>query len=180
MRLRPVALALTLLAAATPAVAQRAHTTNTPTFRMGETLLGPTIGLGGLGGANLSIGGRFEHAIKPLPDFGNGTLGIGVNLDYYSYTYKGPGYDWSYRYIPVSVTANYHFAMSPEYQKFDPFFGLGLGYSVASVSGGGTATSDLYFVGTLGGRYFFNPRTALQAEIGTGVATLNLGVMFRM
>src|SRR3954469_24438077 len=37
-------------------------------FGMGYTDIGPTVGLGRLNGASASFGGRFEHAIKALPD----------------------------------------------------------------------------------------------------------------
>src|SRR5262245_58982912 len=37
-------------------------------FGLGYTDVGVVVGLGGLGGASASFGGRFEHAIKALPD----------------------------------------------------------------------------------------------------------------
>ena len=36
-------------------------------FSAGYTDIGPTLGIGNLGSASASFGGRFEHAIKPLP-----------------------------------------------------------------------------------------------------------------
>src|SRR5262244_2839984 len=58
-----------LAAAAAPAAAQAKGAAN---FSMGYTDIGPVVGVGGINGASASFGGRFEHAIKPLPDLGNG------------------------------------------------------------------------------------------------------------
>ena len=90
---------------------------------MGYTDIGPVVGLGGIGGASASFGGRFEHAIKPLPDLGNGMLGIQAAFDYYSWSTDFTGYSWSYKYIPIGVTANYHFKLDEP--KIDPFVGAG-------------------------------------------------------
>src|SRR5690349_1706614 len=67
-------------------------------FSMGYTDIGPVVGLCGIGGASASFGGQFEHAIKPLPDLGNGTLGIQAAFDYYSWGADFTGYSWSYKY----------------------------------------------------------------------------------
>src|ERR1043166_10320089 len=88
----PMALAVLALSA------QSAHAQARPAapqvFGVGYTDIGPTIGLGGLNGASASFGGRFEHAIKALPDMGNGMLGIQVAAEYYSWSAggSGPGY----------------------------------------------------------------------------------------
>ena len=85
-----------------------------------------SLELGGVGSASASFGGRFEHAIKALPDLGNGMLGIQAAFDYYSWS-GGTGLGtYSWKYIPIGVTANYHFKISEP--KLDPFVGLGLGY----------------------------------------------------
>ena len=82
----------------------------------------PTVGFGSVGSASMAFGGRFEKALKPLPSLGNGMLGIQVGLTYYSWSDAF----FSYKYIPIGVTANYHFKLSDP--KIDPFLGLGLGY----------------------------------------------------
>jgi hypothetical protein len=148
----------------------------------GYTDIGAVVGIGGLNGASLSLGGRFEHAFMALPDLGNGTLGIMVSADYYSFSYLSY---YSYKYIPIGVTANYHFKL--ESTKFDPFVGLGLGYNIVSVSCGGVVggcgnyySSAIYFIGRLGARYFFSDNMALYADVGAGAATLNAGLMFKL
>jgi hypothetical protein len=147
-------------------------------FGMGYTDLGPTVGLGGLNGAGLSIGGRFEKAIKRLPNLGDGTLGIQVSADYYKYSAVFAAVDYGFSYIPIGATANYHVKVSGG--KFDPFFGLGLGYSIVSTSYAGSFSSGIYFIGRAGLRYFMSNGIALYGDVGAGAATLNAGLMFRM
>jgi hypothetical protein len=156
---------------------------------LGYTDIGGVIGVGGVGSASASFGGRFEHAIKALPDLGGGMLGIQAAFDYYSWS-GGTGLGtYSWKYIPIGVTANYHFKLD-EQPKFDPFVGLGLGYNVVSCSYssnfGGAFTgncgynSGIYFIGRAGARYFFSPGMAGYADIGAGGATLNIGLMFKL
>ena len=169
--LRIATIAAALASFARPAAAQEG-------FRLGYTDVGATIGIGGIGAASVAIGGRFEHALRSVPDLGDGLIGIQVGVDYYSWS--EPGFRWSY--IPVGATANYHFKL--ENKKIDPFLGLGLGYSIVSCSYDGTGdlctNSALYFIGRAGGRYFFNDRMALYGDLGAGAATLNVGVTMRV
>ena len=162
--------------AAQPAAAQAKG--GAPMFGVGYTDIGPVVGLGGIGDASASFGGRFEHAIKTLPDMGNGILGIEAGFDYYSWSNAF----FSYKYIPIGVTANYHFKVDAP--KFDPFVGLGLGYRIISCSYSGVGdlcnNSAIYFIGRAGARYFFNPKMALYGDVGAGAATINIGLMFKM
>jgi len=168
---------------ANPAAAQAKSSGGS--FSTGYTDIGPTVGLGGLNGASASFGGRFEHAIKPLPDLGNGMLGIQVAAEYYSWSANYVGYGWSYKYIPIGVTANYHFKLDEP--KIDPFVGAGLGYNVVSCDGTGAFgsvscgySSGIYFIGRAGARYFFSPNMSLYGDVGAGGATLNVGIMFKI
>lgn len=149
-------------------------------FGVGSTDVGPVIGLGGIGDASISIGGRFERAIKALPDMGNGVLGIEASFDWWSFS--AGSLDWSY--IGIAATANYHFHV--EGGKIDPFLGLGLGDLIVSapdICGGfcdAYSGSGIYFVGRAGVRYYFSPKMAAYADVGAGAATLNAGVMFQL
>jgi len=51
----------------------------------------------------------------------------------------------------------------------------GSGTSIGSASAGG-----VIFSGFLGARYFFNDKFAAFAELGSGIAYLNLGVAIRL
>jgi hypothetical protein len=164
---------LALAATAAPAASAQGS------FVPGYTDIGPTVGLGGIGEAGLSIGGRFERAIKTLPSMGDGILGIMASFDYYSYDYLFA----SWTYMPIGVTANYHFKL--ENSKLDPFIGLGLGYEVVSCDFPGSGIdpcedSAIYFIGRAGARYFWRPNMALYGDLGAGAATINLGIMFKL
>jgi hypothetical protein len=150
-------------------------------FGLGYTDIGPVVGLGGIGSASASFGGRFEHAIKALPDMGNGMLGVEAGFDYYSWSNSF----YSYKYIPIGVTANYHFKLDEP--KIDPFIGAGLGYNIVSCSGTGAFgsvscgySSGIYFIGRVGARYFFAPKMSIYADAGAGGAALNVGLMFKV
>jgi hypothetical protein len=155
-------------------------------FSPGYTDIGAVVGIGGLNGASASFGGRFEHAIKSLPDLGNGTLSIQAGAEWYSWSYNPvPGYSWSVSYIPIFGTLNYHFKLDDP--KWDPFIGAGLGYYIVNCSSSGVGfngacsfSSSLYFVGRAGGRYFFNPKMALYADVGAGGAAVNVGLTFKL
>lgn len=146
--------------------------------------VGPTIGLGGLGsGAGLNIGGRIEKGIKDLPSLGNGTLGIDAFVQRWSFDPCGGAFsDCGASIIFLGARANYHFKIASN-PKIDPFIGLGLGYANWSWDGD---TFDLYddsgidFVGNVGIRYYFSEKLAGYADLGTGAATINLGVMFKL
>lgn len=149
---------------------------------LGFTDLGGVVGLGGLGGASLAFGGRFEKVIKPLPDLGDGLLGIQVGADWWSWNYDYfQGNSSSVSYIPIGVTANYHFKM--ENKKFDPFVGAGLGFYIVSEPSGYTGAgynSGLYFIGVIGMRYFLNDNMAFYADAGAGAGSLHVGLSWKL
>ncbi|MFN8573506.1 MAG: outer membrane beta-barrel protein [Gemmatimonadaceae bacterium] len=166
--------ALVLFAA--PAAAQKSG--GSAAYAPGYTDIGPVVGFGNLGSANLAIGGRFEHGIKSLPDLGDGVLAIEVSADYYHWSNSYAGTDYGFSYIPFGVTANYHFKVSSN-PKLDPFVGLGLGYlSVSTKYGGNYDASSTYFIGRAGLRYFYKPKMAFYGDVGAGAATLSAGLMF--
>lgn len=152
---------------------------------LGYTDIGVVVGLGNVGSASASFGGRFERVFKELPDLGNGLLGIGVSADYYSFGDRFLGYGYDYTYIPIGATANYHFKL--ENKKVDLFIGAGLGYQVISCDYTGVGgsidlcdNSAIYFIGRAGGRYFLKPNLALYGDVGAGAATLNVGLTFKL
>lgn len=171
--------ALVVAAALAPDVtlAQTNGASGKSSFGPGYTDIGPTLGLGGTGEAGLALGGRFEHAFKRLPDFGNGTIGIQASLDYWNYDNRFSNVDYGFRYINLGVTANYHFDVKSN-PKLDPFVGLGLGNASVSTDYAGDYSSGVYFIGRAGLRYFMKPRLALYGDVGAGASTLNLGVTF--
>jgi hypothetical protein len=154
------------------------------TLSVGYTDIGAVIGLGNIGDAGIAIGGRFERVIREVPSLGTGTIGIQIAADVYSYDY-GFNTDYSFRYIPIGATANYHFNL--ENKKLVPFVGVGLGYTVISCSYDDAVpgfdicpNSGLYFIGKAGARYFFQDNLALYGDVGAGAATLNVGLTFKI
>ena len=149
-------------------------------FGLGYSDVGVVVGLGGIGDASLSLGGRFEKAIKALPEMGNGTLGIMVSADWWHYTNDILGTNYGWTYFPISGTANYHFRV--EGGKWDPFLGAGLGIWIVSVPNcpGCSGSSGVYLVGRAGVRYFLAPTMALYADVGAGAAALDVGATFKL
>lgn len=171
------ALSLAALGASPSVAAAQAKGAASSTFAPGYMDLGPTVGLGGIGEAGIAFGGRFERAIKRLPDLGNGTIGIQASVDIWNYNNRYVGTDYDFRYLNIGVTANYHFDVKGN-PKLDPFLGLGLGNSSVSTDFAGDYSSGIYFIGRAGLRYFVKPRLALYGDVGAGASTLNLGVTF--
>jgi hypothetical protein len=171
-----------LLALAASAVLLAGASTAQAQLAKGYTDISAVLGLGNIGDAGLAPGARYEKVIKDLPDLGNGTLGIMVGANYYSWSAKYISTSFSYKYIPIGATANYHFKLTNK--KLDAFIGAGLGYQIISCDYSGVgdicSNSALYFIGRVGGRYFFTPKTALYADAGAGDAALNVGVSFKL
>lgn len=164
-------LSVLMLAAASQARAQG--------FGVGYTDIGPVIGLGSIGDAGVSIGGRFEYGIKDLPDLGNGVLSFSASVDHYSYNLYG--YGWSY--TPIGAAISYHFHL--DNRKIDPFIGLGLGDYIVTLPACGnvpgcSGNSGVYFIGRLGLRYFMAPSVALYGDVGAGAGALHVGLMFKL
>lgn len=163
----------------TPPAASPAQSGGTVTgIAKGYTDLGFVVGLGGIAGASVALGGRFEHMINDLPDMGDGILGINVGVDWYHYSNFYGG--WTY--MPIGVTANYHFNMQ-ENKKFDPFIGFGLGDLIASapsLCAGCNYDSGLYFIGKVGMRYFVNNGMAIYADAGSGYGAIHVGLTWKL
>ncbi|MBC7561860.1 MAG: hypothetical protein H7305_02985 [Gemmatimonadaceae bacterium] len=141
----------------------------------GYSDVGFVVGLGNIGGANASVGGRYENVFKNLPDLGNGMLGFMVSADIYSFE--------RVRFIPVGATMNYHFRIDPS-NKVDLFLGAGLGFRSVNCSTYANNdcgyTSGLYVIGRAGGRYFLKPNLALYGDLGAGASTVNIGLTFKL
>ena len=70
-----------------------------------------------------------------------------------------------------------------ENKKFDPFIGLGLGYYIVTEPSGypgSSYNSGIYFIGTLGMRYFLSENMAFYADAGAGAGALHVGLSFKL
>jgi hypothetical protein len=147
-------------------------------FNNGSILLGPHIGLSGVG-SQPTFGANFEVGVTDPGKAGPGIIGISGRLDYWSWseTY------WKWTWITLAAFANYHFAL--EDKRWDLFLGLGFGYENVSTSYSGDPLfnnsaygSGIIFAGNAGARYFFSPNFAARALAGFGLTWLVLGVDF--
>jgi hypothetical protein len=158
-----------------------ASTTSEEGFTAHYVDVGPVIGLGQVGAASVSFGGRFEFAFKQVPQWANGILTIGAGVDHYSYDYSIPGFSYGFSYTPIGVTVNYHYPLMN--RKLDPFAGVGLGdYIVTTPFNcfGCSYNSGVYPIFRAGIRYFLQPNLAAYADAGSGAGALHVGIMFKI
>jgi len=116
------------------------------------------------------------------------TLGVGGYLGFASSEYRtrfgNNEYGWRYNYTVIGLRGALHY---PLVDKLDTYGGVMLGYNIFSSKSFGSAPTDfspasggLGLSMYLGGRYYFSDNLAGMAEIGWGVAYLNLGVAFKI
>jgi len=119
-----------------------------------------------------------------------GSIGIGGYLGYSSYKweYTGWGDTWGYKYSNLIIGARgaLHY---PLVEKLDTYGGLMVGANIVSTKEIGTidplynydkSSGGLVWSFYLGGRYYFTDNFAVMAELGYGIAYLNLGVALKL
>jgi hypothetical protein len=154
----------------------------------------------GVGLGSTFYGSGYKSVLPPINvSYEKGiteNIGVGGYLGYASsrYNYNGFGdynYHWTYNYIILGVRGAYHYDLFKN-PKLDTYGGIMLGYNIARAkfhsndpyvnesnytasSGGGITYS-----GFLGARYQFKPKLGAYAELGYGVAILNLGLRLKL
>ena len=133
----------------------------------------------------------FEKGVKDNV-LEKGSIGVGGYLGFASAKWDYTDYNGSYgvRYTNIILGArgSFHY---PLVDKLDTYTGLMLGYNIGSSKYTATGYYNTYPVQTsayggftwswyLGGRYWFNDKIAGMAELGYGIAYLNLGVAFNL
>lgn len=117
-----------------------------------------------------------------------GTIGVGGYLGFASakweMAYIGGTYGWKYTNIILGARGAFHY---PLVDKLDTYAGLLLGYNIVSAKEIGTipgnvsaSSSGVIFSGYVGGRYYFNDKFGAMAELGTGIAYLNIGLAVKL
>jgi outer membrane protein W len=149
-------------------------------YDVGNKLLNVGVGLGStLSGSGINstlppIGLSFEYGFTEK-------ISGGAYVGYSSASQDlGAGFKANYTYTILGARGSYHFATS---DKLDPYFGLTLGYNVATATIEPTspfltvasASAVLYSL-HLGSRYYFTDNIGAFAELGYGIAYLQLGV----
>ena len=155
------------------------------TFSKGDKVANVSIGLGssiygsGFSGGIPPIGVSLEYGIKDNLFNDKSSLGIG---GYAGFTTANFGVG-TYTSIIVGARGLLHYQLV---EKLDTYAGVMLGYNIASVKYssaytglGAVSTGGLIYAGFIGARYYFTPNLAALAELGYGIAILNLGVSFK-
>ena len=165
------------------------------TFSKGDKVVNLGIGIGStLGGSGYKtsippLSGSFELGIVDNLFNDKSSLGVGGYLGYsankWSHSYGGESYGWKYSYIILGARGSFHYQLV---DKLDTYAGIMLGYNISSSKAFGdwgyeTGTASSYggfiFSPYIGGRYYFTGNMAAFAELGYGIAYLQLGVSFK-
>jgi hypothetical protein len=143
---------------------------NAQSFEEGTSVVQLGIGVGGDIGTPFA--GGYEYGISDK-------IGVGATVGYSSYDL---GF-YKYTSILLGAKGNYHFYTT---DKFDAYGGLSLIYNKLSADtasspfGVSPSASGIVFVGQLGARYYFTDSIGAFAELGYGLANLNVGVAIKL
>jgi len=139
-------------------------------------------------GASFATGSVNMPPISVSLDFGiNDNISLGGYVGYSASSQEfagwGGGFTWKYTYIIVGARGAYHFDLV---DNMDTYAGLMLGYNVATVTydGPGAApvspsVGGIAYSAFAGARYHFGDTFGVYAELGYGVAILNVGVTLK-
>jgi hypothetical protein len=157
-------------------------------YKKGDQVINLGIGLGGFAGVygsgGIAITGGYENAI-------NENISLGGVVGYSSSSQDVfAGYGWKYTYILIGARGAYHVDLLHN-PNIDTYGGVLLGYNIVSASETGThpnnsfglysASASYLAIGVfIGGRYYFNPKWAVQAELGYGLGILNIGIAYKL
>lgn len=163
-----------------------------PIFIKGSKVLNLGVGLG----STLYRGSYYKTQVPPVSasfEVGilenlleKGSIGVGGYLGFSSIKYEYLEWGWKYSNIIIGPRGNFHY---PLIKKLDTYTGLLVGYNIVtskefgnpvegwdySASSGGVVWS--WFVGA---RYYFGNKFGVMAELGYGIAYLNLGVCLNL
>lgn len=161
--------------------ATTAFTTNAQVYEQGSKILNVGLGIGstfvgtGLESTLPPIGASFEYGVTDK-------ISAGAYLGYAAAKQDVPFWgEYKYTYLIMGARGSYHFELL-DTDKFDTYAGLMLGYNKASVkidkagAPAGATAGGFLVGGHLGLRYMFTDNLGAFAELGYGIAYLQLGV----
>jgi hypothetical protein len=144
---------------------------------MDKNFLDPGIGLGTYY-KGLPFGVSFEHGFTDR-------ISAGAFLNYSSYS-DNSLYNYNLHLLYAGLRGSYHLAelLNVSNPAFDPYAGISLGYYSASYSYAGDPLPGAYgstvFLGVhAGARYMFSDNIGGFAEVGYGVAAVQIGASFK-
>lgn len=161
-----------------------------PAFVKGNKVINLGLGIG----SNLYRESNYHTMIPPLSasfEVGvadhileKGVIGAGGYLGATSYKYELSNKGWKTSNFIIGVKGNFHY---PLINKLDTYTGLMLGYGILSIEYFGGygidnytgSSSGIQWAWFIGGRYYFSENLALMAELGYGVAYLNIGIALK-
>ncbi len=112
-------------------------------------------------------------------------IGVGGILGYAHASYDYSGWGWSSNSFVIGARGALHYAFL---DKLDTYTGLMLGYNIASTTwngagselwGGSDSFGGFEWSWFVGARYYFTDQFAAFAELGYGIAILNIGVSMK-
>lgn len=165
------------------------------TFNKADKLLNIGIGFGSF----IYSGSSYSMVIPPLStsfEYGiidglindKASIGVGGYVAFSSYKYEnadGNGSTWGYNYtnFVFGGRGSFHYALV---DKLDTYAGLTIGFHSLSSKAFGTSlpgfdgpTGGLVYQPYIGARYYFTDSFAVMAELGYGIAYVNMGVAFK-
>jgi len=151
-------------------------------YKKGDQVGSAMIGLGSFVIESGATGG--VPPISVAYDYGfNENISFGGLLGYTSASEDYGFYSWKWTYIIVGARGAYHYDLLHK-DNIDTYAGLMLGYEIASFSSTPSypyapTYGGFLFSGYAGARYYFTPNLAAQAEVGFGLALLNIGVAYK-
>jgi hypothetical protein len=160
------------------------------TFVKGDKALNLGIGFGSTLYSGSYITGKFPP-ISASFEVGvadnileKGTIGVGGYLGYTSYKWDYSGWGYKYTNIIIGPRGSFHY---PLVNKLDTYTGILLGYNIATAKEFGTSIGYDYNASSggivwswfLGARYYIKDNFGVMAELGYGIAYLNLGVSLK-
>lgn len=154
------------------------------TFSKDAQVISAGIGFGGGYGVPISL--SYEHGVYDINE--KSSIGVGGYLGFGSHKEDIPTIvEYKYNDIFIAATGSYHFT---GVNKFDFYGSLRLGYNAASVNydwydkdydtgAYDVSVGGLAYALVAGARYYFSDNWAANAELGYGLATLNVGVSYK-
>lgn len=156
-------------------------------FNVGTSVLGAGIGFGssfggGYGSQTPALSALYEHGVWDVG--GPGVISLGGYIAHKSFSSDYLIYSSSWNYTIIGIRSAYHFNMINT-SEWDLYGGAMISYRAVSFSDNGpgnnygAVSSDIYFTLYAGGRYYFSENWAAYGELGSGIASLTLGVCYK-
>lgn len=162
------------------------------TFSKGDKVVNLGIGLGNalyIGSGYTSktppLSVSFEMGVKDELFDEKSSLGLGGYIGYSGAKYEYYNWGWKYTNFVIGARGVGHYQL---WKKFDTYTGILIGYDFITAKEFGTtsllpgynaSSSGFIWSWFAGGRYYFTEKFAGMAELGYGIAYLNLGVSLK-